>query len=69
MNTNKYRVERPLSKDLVNKKISGVCAGLARHFELPKFGVRAAVVVIAFMMPLATVVAYFVAALLMPNRH
>ncbi|WNC71701.1 PspC domain-containing protein [Thalassotalea psychrophila] len=69
MNTNKYHVERPLSKDSVNKKICGVCAGLARHFELPRFGVRAAVVIVGFMMPLATIVAYFVAALLMPSRY
>ncbi|OUS26401.1 hypothetical protein A9Q98_10810 [Thalassotalea sp. 42_200_T64] len=69
MNTNKYRVERPLSKDLVHKKISGVCAGLARHFDLPRLGVRAAVVVFGFMMPVASVVAYVVAAFLMPNRH
>jgi phage shock protein PspC (stress-responsive transcriptional regulator) len=64
-----YRVERPLAKDLVHKKISGVCAGIARHFDVPRLLVRAAVVVAGFMMPMVTVVAYFVAALIMPNRH
>lgn len=69
MSNNKYRVDSVLSKDAVHKKVCGVCSGLARHFELPRFGVRAAVIVLGFMMPVATVVAYFVAALLMPNRY
>ncbi len=64
-----YRVERPLAKDLVHKKISGVCAGVARHFDVPRLLVRAAVVVAGFMMPVVTLVAYVVAALIMPNRH
>ncbi|WP_068544253.1 PspC domain-containing protein [Thalassotalea crassostreae] len=69
MTSRKYGVDHGLRKDLVHKKISGVCAGIARHFDLPTFGVRAATVVLGFMMPVATVVAYFVAALLMPNRY
>ncbi|TRX53478.1 PspC domain-containing protein [Thalassomonas sp. M1454] len=67
--SNSYRVERPLAKDLVHKKVSGVCGGIARHFELPRLLVRAVVVIAGLMMPMVTVVAYIVAALLMPNRH
>ncbi|MEW6999679.1 PspC domain-containing protein [Colwelliaceae bacterium BS250] len=67
--SNSYRVDRPLAKDLINKKLSGVCAGIARHFDVPRILVRAAVVVAGFMMPMVTIVAYVVAALIMPNRH
>lgn len=67
--SNSYRVERPLAKDLVHKKVSGVCAGIARHFDVPRLVVRAGVVIAGLMMPMVTVVAYIVAALLMPNRH
>ncbi|MDG1732344.1 MAG: PspC domain-containing protein [Thalassotalea sp.] len=67
--SNSYRVERPLAKDLVHKKVSGVCAGIARHFDIPRLVVRAGVVIAGLMMPMVTVVAYIVAALLMPNRH
>ncbi|WP_321474864.1 PspC domain-containing protein [uncultured Paludibaculum sp.] len=27
-----FQPQRPLSRDMANKKIAGVCAGLARHF-------------------------------------
>lgn len=69
MSRNHYQVHRPLAKDLVNKRLSGVCAGIARHFELPTFCVRAIVVIAGVMMPLTTIVAYVVAALVMPNRY
>ncbi|WP_371186809.1 PspC domain-containing protein [Thalassotalea maritima] len=58
-----------LRKDMANKTVSGVCAGVARYFDLPTIGVRAAVVVLGFMMPMTTIVAYFVAALVMPSRY
>ncbi|MDN3653773.1 PspC domain-containing protein [Thalassotalea ponticola] len=58
-----------LSKDMLNKKICGVCAGIARYFDLPVFGVRAATVVVGLMMPSTAVIAYLVAALVMPNRY
>lgn len=67
--SNSYRVDRPLAKDLINKKLSGVCAGIARHFDVPRILVRGAVVIAGFMMPMVTLVAYVVAALIMPNRH
>jgi phage shock protein C len=69
MSTHNYRVNHTLRKDLVHKKISGVCAGIARHFELPRIIVRAAFVIAGLMAPLTVVVVYFVAALLMPNKH
>ncbi len=69
MSRYQYRVNRPLAKDLLNKKLSGVCAGLARHFEVPRLLVRAAVVIVGFMVPTTTLVAYIVAALIMPNRR
>jgi len=63
-----FLINKTLHKDQVNKKLSGVCAGLAKYYELPRFGVRLAVVVSLFAFPVVTGVAYIVAALLMPNR-
>ncbi|WP_371374012.1 PspC domain-containing protein [Thalassotalea aquiviva] len=69
MSYHKYSTEPCLAKDLVHKKLAGVCAGIARHFELPRILVRAAVVILGLMMPVTTLVAYGVAALVMPNRR
>lgn len=56
-------------KDMVHKKVSGVCAGLARHFGVPATVVRVGAIVLGFMAPMMTLVAYGVAAVLMPNRR
>ncbi|WP_286234651.1 PspC domain-containing protein [Thalassotalea sediminis] len=57
-----------LSKDCLNRKISGVCAGIANHYELPSWGVRIAAIVSLFTFPVVTAVAYITAAVLLPNR-
>ncbi|NMP17243.1 MULTISPECIES: PspC domain-containing protein [unclassified Thalassotalea] len=64
-----YSKYNTLRKDMVNKKVCGVCAGVARYFDLPVFGVRAATVVLGLMMPTTSVIAYLVAALVMPSRY
>lgn len=63
-----YSVNKTLCKDALNKKLSGVCAGIAKHYELPRIVVRVAAIVALFMFPVATGVAYVVAAVLMPSR-
>lgn len=63
-----YSVHKTLTKDLVHKKVSGVCGGIARHCELPRLGVRIAAVTSLFLFPVVTGVAYIVAAILLPNR-
>jgi len=60
-------VGQTLSKDTANKKLTGVCAGLAKHYELPRLAVRIAAVAALIMLPVVTGVAYVVASMLLPN--
>jgi len=57
-----------LAKDVLHKKLSGVCAGVARHYGLPRWGVRAGAVVGFFMFPLAMIIAYLAATFLLDNK-
>lgn len=61
-------MKRKLSKDIVNKKLSGVCSGLARYYGLPRLGVRLATIVAMFVFPVVVGAGYVVATLLMPER-
>lgn len=63
-----YRIKKVLTKDLVNKKISGVCGGVAKHYRVPRWLVRVATVCVFFMFPVATCIAYIGATVLIPNR-
>lgn len=63
-----YSVNKTLTKDTVHKKLSGVCGGIAKHYNVPRIAVRAGAIVALLMFPLATGVAYLVATLLMPSK-
>jgi phage shock protein PspC (stress-responsive transcriptional regulator) len=63
-----YSVHKTLTKDLAHKKLSGVCGGLARHYNLPRLAVRVGAIAALLMFPVATGVAYIVATLLIPNK-
>ena len=63
-----YSVHKTLTKDLVHKKLSGVCGGIARHYNLPRLAVRVGAIVALLMFPVATGVAYLVATLLITNK-
>ncbi len=63
-----YSIQNNLTKDVVHKKLSGVCAGIAKFYQLPRLGVRIAAVFSLFMFPVVTGVAYIVAAILLPTR-
>ena len=63
----KYSINKTLEKDLLHKKLSGVCAGIAKHYDFPRLVVRGAAIVALLMFPVATGVAYLVASILMPN--
>lgn len=63
-----YSVNKTLTKDMVHKKLSGVCGGIAKHYNVPRIGVRVAAIVALLMFPVATGVAYLVATLLMPTK-
>lgn len=60
---------KTLYRSARNKKITGVCAGLASYWNLPAWGVRAAAVVALICMPTVVAVAYLVASLLLPSRY
>ena len=62
-----YSVKKTLKKDGIHKKLSGVCAGIAKHYDLPRLGVRIATIVALITFPVAVGVAYIVAAVLMPS--
>ena len=63
-----YKVEKKLEKDSLHKKLSGVCGGIAKHYNLPRIAVRVGAIVALLMFPVATGVAYLVATMLMPNK-
>ena len=62
-----YSIQRRLTKDNAHKKLSGVCAGIAKYYDLPRLGVRIATILALITFPVAVGVAYIVAAVLMPN--
>ena len=62
-------VGNPITKDHLNRKLSGVCAGVARHFDFPVWGVRAATIGFGLFFPMAAVFGYLLAVVLMPTRR
>ncbi len=60
--------DETLAKDKRHEKISGVCAGLARHYSYPRWGIRLAAIFALFTFPMITLIAYIVAAIILPNR-
>lgn len=64
---NQYDVNR-IYKETLNKKVSGVCAGIARHFGMELWLVRLLTVIAFFMFPVPIALAYLVAVVLLPSR-
>lgn len=63
-----HTVNRKLSKDSFHKKLSGVCAGVARYYDYPRLAIRIAAIAALIMLPVATGVAYVVASVLLPEN-
>ena len=63
-----YSVNKTLTKDVVHKKLSGVCGGIAKYYNLPRIAVRVVAILALLMFPVATGVAYLVATMLMPTK-
>jgi len=63
-----YSVTKTLRKDSIHKKLSGVCGGIAAFYQLPRVAVRIAAVGALIIFPIATGVAYIVAAVLLPTK-
>lgn len=57
-----------LYRDSENGVILGVCAGIAYRFDWPVWLTRIATLAIGWIFPIPVLVAYLVAALLMPTR-
>lgn len=62
-------IGNPLTKDRMNRKLSGVCAGVARHYDVPSLAVRAGVIVFGCLFPVFTILGYLLATVLMPDKH
>ncbi|TWX73016.1 PspC domain-containing protein [Colwellia sp. C1TZA3] len=63
-----YSVNKTLTKDVIHKKLSGVCGGIAKHYNLPRLAVRVGAIVALLIFPVATGVAYLVATMLIPTK-
>ena len=61
-------VNRRLSKDGLHKKLSGVCAGIAKYNDYPRLVIRLAAIAVLIMLPVATGVANIVASVLLPEN-
>lgn len=64
----RYYDTNTIYKDQVHKKLTGVCAGVARRYNMPRWAVRVGAVASLLIFPLATGVAYIVATLLLRAR-
>lgn len=57
-----------LHRDTTYSKVSGVCAGLAKHWGQPRWAIRLAALVLLIALPMPTAVAYIMAVILIPSR-
>lgn len=64
----KYFDVNRLYRSSLGGKISGVCAGLARHWDQPAWLIRVAAIACFLFMPMPTVIAYVAAIVLIPSR-
>jgi phage shock protein C len=60
----RHRLHRDSERGLV----FGVCAGIAEHFDWPAWVIRIGALALGWYFPTAAVVAYVVAALILPQR-
>ena len=65
---NRYDAPSRITRDIGQAVLGGVCAGLARHFDLDPLFVRLATVIAGLMMPKLVVIAYVVAWLALDGR-
>ena len=64
---NIYDVNR-IYRSSMNKKVMGVCAGVAHHYNLETWMVRLATILLFFAFPGPIAIAYIVAVILLPTR-
>lgn len=59
--------EKRIKRSEHDAMISGVCAGVARYFNIDATWVRAGALIGAFCLPMVTVIAYIAAVVLLPR--
>ncbi|WP_416307686.1 PspC domain-containing protein [Neptunicella sp. SCSIO 80796] len=57
-----------LYKVQFGKKVSGVCAGLARYWNTEVWIIRAVALISLLLFPVPTAIAYLLAVILLPSR-
>lgn len=57
-----------LALDPVNKKLGGVCAGIARYFDIPSLVVRLGAIIGLCVLPQAILLAYGLAYFILDSR-
>ncbi len=60
---------KELALDPVNKKLGGVCAGIARYFDIPSLVIRIGAIIGLCVMPHVTLLAYGLAYLILDPRY
>ncbi|GAB5379985.1 MAG: hypothetical protein Alis3KO_15290 [Aliiglaciecola sp.] len=63
-----YLNTNQLYRDTVKGKVSGVCAGVARHFSVDPWVARVAAIAAFIFMPMVVGIAYLLAVVLIPTR-
>lgn len=56
-------------RDKLNKKVTGVCAGLAGVLEIDAWIVRVIAIVCFLALPTTTAIAYLLASVLLPAKY
>lgn len=62
-------IGNPLTKDLINRKLSGVCAGVAKHYNFNANLVRVGAIVFGCFFPVFAIGGYLLASWFMPDRR
>jgi phage shock protein C len=65
---NCYRDRKTCFKDMKNKKIAGVCAGVAERFNMPIWLTRLLTVLLFLKFPMFTLLAYGVGYAVLPSK-
>lgn len=64
----RYYSSKQTYKNQHNKKIAGVCAGLAERLELPVWVTRVLTIFVALSFPIFTGIAYLIASISLPSK-
>lgn len=54
--------------DRTQRKVAGVCAGLAACYQQPRWLIRLLALMLLLVFPLATLLAYLIAAMILPDQ-